>query len=130
FEIWILYGGYYFPLHIISGLVFPIMYCILFFSSVKEDKLLQFTILLYLIAFLISCVFIETGKRIHHGNFVWQVIMTGYLLFTVVSIRMVEKIKQFGWKDKKNKIVFATFILHFAYGILYLIKIIFMKNYF
>ncbi|MCS6967736.1 MAG: hypothetical protein RMJ44_00575 [Cytophagales bacterium] len=130
FRIWFLYGYYYYPLHIISGLIFPIAYCTLFFSSVKEDKLLQFTLLLYLIALLISAVFVETGPRASHGNLTWQVPMTGYLLFTVVSIRMVENMRKTGWVDKKNKITFATFVLHCVYGVLYIIKIVLMKNYY
>jgi hypothetical protein len=129
FRIWFLYGGYYFPMHIISGLLFPIAYCMLFFNDVKQDKLLQFTIVLYAIALAISIIFVETGHRANHGNFVWQVIMTGYVLFTVVSARMLTIIRRIGWSDKKSKVLLVTFTIHCIYGIAYITKIIVVGNY-
>lgn len=129
FRIWFLYGGYYFPIHIISGLIFPIAYCILFFNTIKQDQLLQFTIILYAIALAISIIFVETGCRANDGNFAWQVIMAGYVLFTVVSARMLTSIRLTGLSDNKNKVLLATFAIHCIYGIAYITKIIVVGNY-
>lgn len=128
FRTWFLRGGYYFPLHMLSGIVFPVTYCLLFFNNLKQDKLLQFTIVIYVIALAISSIFIETGRRINHGNFGWQVIMAGYVLFAVVSARMLTNIRLTGWLDNRNKILFATFAIHCIYGILYILKIIITQN--
>jgi hypothetical protein len=61
----------------------------------------------------------EKGHQEFHGNFMWQAIVTSYILFAAVIGAVLTGIREtrFGWRQA---IVLAVFALHVAGGLQYL----------
>ncbi|WP_375560146.1 hypothetical protein ACE193_20880 [Bernardetia sp. OM2101] len=120
------YSTNFFVDFIISTL-FPII-SLLIIKELKNIFLIRYSILLYIFAFLIAAFIVETGPRLYHGNFGWQLIVANYMLFLVISIFVFKKIQQRKIKIWKTILLSSIFLLHFISGIGYLFKIIIVGN--
>lgn len=116
------------PVSFASSLFFPLLYFIISKGSILKDRLVKFATINWLIGLLIYIVFIETGGRKYHGNFGWQMIIGNYLLFFVLAIKLFNNANE--KKSIAYKILLLAFLLHILWGVVYFLKIIFLKNYF
>jgi hypothetical protein len=62
---------------------FPIFCSIFYFDKIKKNKIVLYSISLLLAALFIKYSIYETGPRAGHGNFGWQVVVSGYIWFLV-----------------------------------------------
>ena len=70
----------------LSSIFFPLSFVVLYFHKLKTNLILKYTWSIFAVAILVFLLFVETGPRAEHGNFIWQTIMSNYLLFTVSSV--------------------------------------------
>ncbi len=114
-------------LDFIVSTLFPII-SLLVIKKIRYILIVRYSLLMYIIAFLIAILVIETGNRMYHGNFVWQLIITNYILFLVIGISVLKEIQLNRVSRLKSFLIFIVFLLHLFSGIGYLIKIIILKN--
>jgi len=112
------------------SLLFPITCVIFFEKEIKSNISLQYTLLLFLFAFIIGVLFIEEGARAGHGNFTWQIIFVNYIVFLVFALLAYERIKYLGYLHYKSIILIVVFIWHILSGWLYIYRIVETKSYF
>lgn len=75
---------------IASCLALPL--CVLLWRrELIKDTLVQFAALGFVVAFLISGFLMESGPRMLHGNFGWQVPVSCYLLYWSLGIRTIRR---------------------------------------
>lgn len=108
---------------------FPLAYLVFFFKRVKSQPLLYYAYLLFFAATLILILFVEKGHRETDGNFLWQAIISNYILFFAVLTDFVKNILKKNEFNLKDKIIAAVFALHVASGWLYLVKTLLRGNY-
>ena len=80
----------YFIVRIIANYAFPLLFLILYFNKIRFNKLLHYSVSLLIVAFLIKFSIFETGPRAGHGNFSWQVVVTGFIWF-LISVQLFFK---------------------------------------
>lgn len=136
FEVWSYYSKVI-PLSFLSSIVFPLGYLVIYPKSIKENFFLFLSWMFFLGSVLIFSLFAESGYRMYHANFSWQIIPSMYLLFTVCIADLLKKlqipsenlfdiIKTMKWE---NKLLFALFFLHVISGIGYLFKLLYFQNF-
>ena len=113
----------------LASALFPLVYLCFYWRELFKNLLLQYAVLLYLIAIAMTSVFTEIGARQTHGNFIWQSIICTYILFMVVSALFVGKVKFVKKGDWPNKVVLVSFLLHAISGFVYLIYLFSTKSY-
>jgi hypothetical protein len=120
------------PLVLLSSYAFPILYFIFYFKEIR-DTLNLYVIAYCAIALLLFICIAETGERASDGNFAWQVIICSYLLFMVVTFRVLQKIKTIREQKKTEKIKIAllslVFLIHVLAGLIWLGRIYHFKSY-
>jgi len=119
FATWLRWSGNI-PLSLFCSLAFPICYCVAYREDLRTRQILQYAALCYAIAIGIFVVFAETGTRASHGNFMWQCIICSYILFWVTAVLFLEKLRNFGLRRWKNRIVLLAFLAHLLAGFVYL----------
>jgi hypothetical protein len=129
FRVWRLFSNNI-PLSLLASLVFPLAYLAIYWKDLLENHLVQYSVLAYLVGLAIFCLLAEPGPRITHGNFFWQAIVCSYLLFLVLLIQFVNKVKQFGLKNWRNGLILTAFSLHALSGIIFLARFIVTRTYF
>jgi hypothetical protein len=82
-----------------------------------RDRLL-YAKLTYIFALLISILFIETGPRMWHGNFLWQ----NYIAQTVLIITYYIEYVKLPVKKANNIVFFSLLGIHFLWGVFYFLK--------
>jgi hypothetical protein len=111
------------PLAIIQGAAFPMLISAMMFSSLRKDKLLVFSWILFIIGLLIFGLLCETGYRRNHGNFGWTYMFCLNILFLYSTIAFLRWIADIHKKTRAFKIVlyicFLVFLLHLFSGIYY-----------
>jgi hypothetical protein len=120
------------PLAILTSTLFPLL--LIISRPIKKPKILITYILALFIAGLILFVFVaETGPRKYHGNFSWQNIILNYIFFLVAVMYALKYYFSDVLNGKRKKVyrmMAGVFFLHFASGLLYLVKILAFKSYF
>ncbi len=125
-------------LDLFAGIAFPLLLIILYFKTLKTNLLLKYTWSVFGLAMLVYITFYEKTD-LGAGNFIWQVVMSNYILFTVSGLLFLEllinkyediKIKlsvKYYYSYFKNKkliykdfIIMSVFILHILGGLLYI----------
>lgn len=99
----------YFIVRIIANYAFPLLFLILYFNKIRFNKLLHYSVSLLIVAFLIKFSIFETGPRAGHGNFSWQVVVTGFIWFLISVQLFFKEISQKSRLLKKD--VFLIFVL-------------------
>jgi len=117
---------WYLPISIASSYFFSIMTAI-FYKTILKYKPFLLALIMVVISLFISGIFMETGPRKGHGNFTWQNIFTSYILL-LVTIKYL--LKNHSLKEWKLKILSAVFTLQFCFGIYYVLRLLFTKQYF
>jgi len=117
------------PIAIFSSCFFPIVYIIFSRAVALKNKLVQFAGVNYILAVLIWALFAEDGYRKFHGNFYWQVVVAGYLLFFCLLLNFINDIKLSRLNKIQQLIIGGSFLLHFGWGVLYWVKIIIFNGY-
>lgn len=114
---------------VLSSVLFPLVF-ILRNKKVMKDKMMQYVLLLYAVALVISQTFAETGSRYSHGNFIWQAVMCSLLLFLVSALHLL----RFVFTDKvpwsRFRVEIIVFSLHLASAVGYAVKILSSNNYY
>jgi len=116
-------------LSLVFSLVFPIAYIGFYWKDLRKNVLLQYAVIMYLIAISLFALLSETGPREFHGNFFWQSVICSYILFLVITVLFAEKVKTLGMKDWKNIIILVAFMSHVIAGFLYLVKLLYIGSY-
>ena len=117
------------PADLITSSLFPILFSILYFKSIKDKLIINYAWSFYFVAALIGILFIETGPRWAHSNLIWQMIMCNYILFAVTIglflKQIIEKDLKFNYKDY---FLSGIYILHLLSGFAYLFKLLILND--
>lgn len=116
-------------MNFIVGLMFPLMYFIFFKGDLFRDRILTYTGILFLVAFLIGTTITEKGIMASNGNFLWQLHISNYILFLILLKKTYEKAIKIGFFNKKILVLSVTYALHILSGFIYLVKIFYLKKY-
>ncbi len=129
FEVWRYYSDN--PLSAtFTSLFFPLLYLIISKGNPLKNKLVQFALVNFIVGFGIWILFAEEGARKFHANFIWQVVITTYLLFFSLLLNLINDIKSSKLSRNKQFIIGSAFLLHFIWGIIYWVEIILLKRYY
>lgn len=123
-EVWSYYTSNVF-ISIIIGITFPLVYILLTWKTViNNKKLITFILINYIAAILQFIIFKETGPRMYHGNFGWGNNISLTLLFVYVGADYFSLLSD---KKHHNKpyIIFPTIILtlNILFGLHYYFEI-------
>lgn len=123
FEVWKAFSSNIF-IAMITSLFFPLSYIFVAKGSPFKNTIVQFAIVNFSIAYAIWVLFAEEGGREFHGNFIWQVVITTYLLFFSLLLNFIREVELKHISHKNILIIGGAFLLHFIWGIVYWLKII------
>ncbi len=113
------------PLDMFVSVVFPLFFIILFFKEIKHHLEAQYSTLMFLFAFLIGVLFVESGARMSHGNLTWQIIIANYIFFMVHTTLFLQIILQHKKPYSiKYFLLSGFYLMHFLSGVYYPYKII------
>lgn len=108
-------------LSIILGYVFPIIA-----SRSNTIKTFNIDVIFSSVALMggiaMFLLFTETGERWWHGNFFWQIVISGYILFMVMARESFNLLNIF--KLKKLNILQIALLLHLLFGMVYILRLI------
>lgn len=91
----------------------------------KNDTGLIFAWVSFFGAMLIFLFFNETGERLWHGNFIWQVYICSYILFLVSVLKTLPELTK---SLRKPNLFQILLLLHVIFGAVYVSKIIIFKS--
>jgi len=118
----------YFPVALLFSLFLPIL-SIVFYPNILKFKPFSYAFILFVFSILIAVVFVESGPRLYHLNFLWQNIFTSYLLFLTNLIFLFNNYNKNLKFDYKFIILMMLMFCHFISGFLYLFKYLLTENY-
>lgn len=113
---------------LLFSVLFPAAYALLYPEECKKMQL-HYAWSLYCVALIIFILFAETGPRAMHGNFFWQTVVCGYLLFFSTSFLFAKKLLAIGWKNWKNVCLLICLGAHVVSGAAYLIWLFIQKTF-
>lgn len=110
------------------------LFIALYYQKLKSSIYFQCSILAFAIAFLIAILIHETGVRMYHGNFFWQLIIANYILFLVTGSFLWKEIMESIHSKKimaspKLLLVVVCYLAHLGSGFLYIFKIFYTESY-
>src|SRR5690606_2848138 len=115
---------------LVSSFLFPFIFILFYFKKLIKDPQVVFAGLLIVVALLIFFTLVETGPRMTDGNFFWQVILTlfmGYLVLTKHLLNLcfgaVGDDQTQGRLNYKNILLLILFFSHVIGGLAYTIRI-------
>lgn len=115
--------------NVFVSLTFPVLCFCFFKKETQKDTSVTFVILLFLVSFLIGAFISEKGIMASNGNFMWQLHISNYMLFLILIKLSYDQALKIGFSNKKILYLIFTFGLHVASGLLYLVKIFYLKKY-
>jgi hypothetical protein len=113
------------------SLIFTFAFPILFFVLHKNlffDKEVIFCLLTTIVSLVLVLLFVENNDRLSAGNFLWGLMTSINILFTVTTILLIRKYKAEKF-DYKLYVPFAVLCLHYLSGGAYILKI-FVKGWY
>lgn len=113
----------------ITSLFFPVIFIILTKGGVLKNKMVQFSLINFLLGLCIWILLAEEGARKYHANFYWQIVVTVYLLFLSLLIDFVKRVQLKQLCYYKQWLIGGAFLLHFIWGVFYWLKIIIFRGY-
>lgn len=117
------YGSVWiFLFSLIFTFAFPIVFFILN-RNLFFDKEVIFCLLTTIVSLILVLVFVENSDRLSAGNFLWGLMTSTNILFTVATILLIRKYKTEKF-DYKLYLPFAVLCLHYLSGGAYILKII------
>lgn len=114
---------------VVSSFLFPFFFILFYFKKLIKDPHVVFAGLLIVVALLIFFNLVETGPRMTDGNFFWQVILTlfiGYLVLTKHLLNLCFGAGDIGGQRRlnyKNILLLFLFFFHVIGGLAYTIRI-------
>jgi hypothetical protein len=118
------------PLSLLCSLLFPLTFLAVFRRELSTRLILRYAVITYFVSVAMLALLAETGLREFHGNFLWQAVISSYILFLVASLLFLMKIRRFGFRDWRNRIVGLAWTAHVFSGILYIGKLLVTRNYY
>lgn len=112
-------GSYFFPL--IMLIKNPVL--------LKNNIPLNFALISVFTGLLIFFTITETGSRLTHANFIWQVIICNFILFFILTFGLLNLIRINQYKLKKFIPEISAYALHVISGIGYLLFVLITKSY-
>lgn len=129
FYLWLYYSESLFW-DLVSSFLFPFFFILFYFKTLIKDPHGVFAGLLIVVALLIFFTLVETGPRMTDGNFFWQVILTlfmGYLVLTKhllnLCFGMSGGLRTERRLNYKNILLLVLFFMHVIGGLAYTIRI-------
>lgn len=119
---------WYVPVTFLMSFLLPLSICFIYKEILKYKPFL-YALSLTITGLLISTFIYETGPRMFHGNFYWQVFISTFLLFLSTVSFLIPKIFDYNKIDLKVILVSGLLLLHSLSGILYIFKIGFTKSF-
>jgi hypothetical protein len=113
----------------ITSFFFPLVYILVSKGAVLKNTIVRFSLCNYLIGLSLWILLAEQGFRRSDGNFIWQMVVAGYLVFFTMLIEFLNAAKNNTLTKMKQWIAGGSFFLHFAWGVFYWVKIIIFSNY-
>ena len=126
FTFWIPY--WYIPVAFILSYAFPIVSLLIYREITKYEPFL-YSLFMTIIGIIIAIFVNETGDRVIHGNFIWQTIISTYLLFLSTITFLAPVFLNNQDKSLKRRIVIMSFLAHVISGVIYIIKVIITQDY-
>ena len=114
---------------LLGSFIFPIVMLMKNPGILHKNVSLQFALWSSIIGLIIFYLFTETGSRLTHGNFQWQVVISNYILFFVLTLNLLKLVSENNFNIKKFLPETAAFSLHFLSGAVYLIYMLLSKSY-
>lgn len=107
------------PVSLLCSYLFPVAALLLGGPAIRRDLAVRYAAALAVVGAAIFALVKETGPRELDGNFVWQAIVTNYLLFLAVVAAAVPwlRTRRTGWRQV---VVVVAFLAHVVAGVLYL----------
>lgn len=116
-------------LSLLASLVFPLVSLALYYKSLIANLLYRYAAVSFVVALTVFMVLAESGGREFHGNFGWQVIISNFLLF-LVTLTEIAKRHQFSpLASNRFKCAFGALLGHYAFGLVYLAKLMILRSY-
>jgi hypothetical protein len=110
----------YIGVKILLSILFPLVFILLFPLILKNDRRVQLTWIMFLVAMFYYLFLAENaGGSFEDGNFGWGAEITLFLLFFVSTLTWVEKIKVQPRPYFKDYLLLLLWLIHIASGILY-----------
>ena len=109
-------------INMLVSFLFPLLYLVLRPRDIRERVEVQLAYVLMFFGLLVGMLFEESGGKTNHGNFLWQAIMTNYILFCVVAARAFISNSKQTLGTRKWNVLLALFGLHLISGFLYIFK--------
>ncbi|TAE74855.1 MAG: hypothetical protein EAZ85_03750 [Bacteroidetes bacterium] len=119
------------PLDIFLSLTFPLFFILFFFKEIKNNVEFQYSFLMLLFALMLGFLFVESGKRMTHGNLTWQIPIANYIFYMVNIILFLQIIIKTSRKHLFQPKFIILYILcahHFLSGIYYVVKMIMFRT--
>jgi len=128
FTVWFFYSGYLIPIKLLLSIMFPL--CVLWTLGhrITRDPGYQFAWLGFFVALLIFICVAESGPRLYHANFSWQLIPANFILF-LYSLALFYKNKTASISRFKYRLTQAVFYAHVFCGVFYVYRMISLHQY-
>jgi hypothetical protein len=76
---------------LIASMLFPAVVTLTFFFEARRDRCLMLAWAAFFAAACMSFLFVETGRRVHHGNFLWCGTIAAFLLMAATTLFLLER---------------------------------------
>ncbi len=127
FYVWHHYANGHVVWSWIASGAFPLA-CLMVFPHWLKDKMMQYTLLLAGVGYLIFILLVEAGPREFDGNFGWQVIVCNFIWFMVSWGNLLSEIQT----RSRPRLIFTGLVilfgLHVLTGFGYLFAAFFTQN--
>jgi len=135
FRVWLLWTNHP-ALSIFSSFAFVFSFIILKYKVYKSDIEVWYSIMLLVVSLFVFFLFAESGPRLYHGNFYWQ-IPVSMLIINMVFVKKIlsgSSVNNFSGLSlwalfRCNKIICSLYLLQFISGLCYLSHILITKSY-
>jgi hypothetical protein len=107
------------PLALLASYVFPLVAVVVGGRRVLGNLGVQLALAMALVGVVEFALLKETGSRQFDGNFLWQAIVTTYLLFLALVAATTRWVRATGW-SWRNGLITLAFLAHVVAGFLYL----------
>lgn len=128
FTVWFFYAGYVIPLNLLFSILFPLCVLWTYGRKVICDTGYQFAWLSFIVALLIFICVAESGPRLYHANFSWQLVPCTFILF-LYSLALLYKHQGSGVSKFKYRLSQIAFCAHVLCGFVYVGRMILFHQY-
>lgn len=114
---------------IILGLAFPLIVLFMNYKDVTKDKIYGSIWMMWLVSFCEYGIFIETGKRMNHGNFAWGMIFCTFLVFVISVYKILCNQEQRKIRKGYYYLAYGVFVCHVISGLYYFVQLMQGESY-